>query len=157
MWDLWRKGSDAVEFKWYKNELSDYARSIREKVFCDEQGVLPEEDFDGSDRHSESVVLLIEEPPNSPKKPVATGRIIVGARGEATLGRIACVKEERGKGYGAVIVKELMRRCGEKGFDTVYVHSQTRAKGFYEKLGFKEYGDVYMEAGIAHINMVRGI
>lgn len=140
-----------MEFIWYKNELSDHARSIREEVFCSEQGVLPEEDFDGSDRHSESVVLLAEG------KPVATGRIIVGARGEATIGRIACIKTERSRGYGTAVVNELIRRCGEKGFDTVYVHSQTRAKGFYEKLGFKEYGDVYMEAGIAHINMMKEI
>lgn len=138
-----------MKFIWYKNELSDYARDIREKVFCNEQGVLLEEDFDGSDRHSESVVLLIGE------KPVATGRITVDKRGGATIGRIACLKEERGRGYGAAVVNELIRRCGEKGFDTVYVHSQTRAKGFYEKLGFTEYGDVYMEAGIAHINMTK--
>ncbi len=140
-----------MEYKWYKNQLPDDARSIREEVFVNEQGVLPEEDFDGSDRHCESLVLLHEG------IPVATGRITVGSRGEATIGRIACLKAERGKGYGALVVKELMRRCGEKGFDQVYVHSQIRAKGFYEKLGFAEYGDVYMEAGIAHINMKRDI
>lgn len=138
-----------MEFKWYKNELSPYARAIREEVFCKEQGVLPEEDFDGSDRHSESVVLLAGE------KAVATGRIVVGSRGEATIGRIAVLRSERDKGYGAAIVNELLRRCSEKGFDTVYVHSQIRAKGFYKKLGFKECSDVYMEAGIAHINMVK--
>lgn len=140
-----------MEFKWYKNELSPEARLIREEVFCKEQGVLPEEDFDGSDKHSESIVLIAHG------KPVATGRIIVGARGEATIGRIACFKEERGRGYGAYVVKELLRRCKEKGFDEVYVHSQIRAKEFYKKLGFREYGDVYMEAGIAHINMKREI
>ncbi len=140
-----------MEFSWYKNELSDNARLIRERVFCNEQGVLPEEDFDGSDRHSESVVLLKEG------VPVATGRITVGSRGEALLGRIACIAEERGKGCGALVVNELIRRCREKGFDEVFVHSQTRAKGFYKKLGFEEYGDVYMEAGIAHVNMKKSI
>ena len=140
-----------MEYKWYKNRLPENVRHIREEVFVKEQGVLPEEDFDGSDRHCESVVLTVEN------KGVATGRITIGSRGEALIGRIACLKEERGKGYGALVVKELIRRCKEKGFDRVYVHSQTRAKGFYKKLGFEEYGDVYMEAGIPHINMKKDI
>lgn len=136
-----------IEFKWFKNQLSDDAKYIRKRVFVDEQGVMPEEDFDGSDNYSESVVLYCDD------KPVVTGRIIIGGRGEALIGRVACLKEVRGTGLGRVLVNELLRRCSEKGFDTVYVHSQTRAQGFYQKLGFKAYGEIYMEADIAHINM----
>lgn len=136
-----------IEFKWYKNQISDDARSIRTIVFGEEQGVMPEEDFDGSDDHSESVVLYYDG------RAAATGRIIVGERGEAVIGRIACAKELRGTGLGRELVLELLRRCRQKGFDTVYVHSQTRARGFYEKLGFKTCGEIYMEANIAHINM----
>lgn len=136
-----------IEFKWFKNQLSDDAKYIRNTVFVDEQGVMPEEDFDGSDNYSESVVLYSE------CRPVATGRIIIGDRGEALIGRIACLKEVRGTGLGRMLVNELLRRCSEKGFDAVYVHAQTRAKGFYERLGFKAYGEIYMEADMAHINM----
>ncbi len=136
-----------IEYKWSKNQLTDDSKYIRTVVFCDEQGVMPEEDFDGSDNYSESVVLYDDN------KPVATGRIIVGSRGEAVIGRIACLKEVRGTGLGTAVVKQLLERCKEKGFDAVYVHSQTRARGFYEKLGFKPYGEIYMEANIPHINM----
>lgn len=136
-----------IEYRWYKNCLDKDARYIRETVFCNEQGVMLEEDFDGSDDHSEGVIMYIND------NPVATGRIIIGDRGEALIGRIACLKEYRGQGNGSLLVKELLRRCKEKGFDTVYVHSQIRARQFYEKLGFTGYGDIFMDANIPHINM----
>jgi predicted GNAT family N-acyltransferase len=35
------------------------------------------------------------------------------------------------------------------------VHAQVPVRGFYEKLGFAAYGEVYEEAGIPHISMER--
>lgn len=140
-----------IEFKWVKKDVSADGRYIRTVVFVDEQDVMPEEEFDGSDKYAENVVMYVEG------KAVATGRIIVGDRGECLIGRIACLKEYRGNGYGTVIMKELIRRCKEKGFDTVYLHSQSRARGFYEKLGFKAFGDMYMEANILHISMKKSL
>jgi predicted GNAT family N-acyltransferase len=43
-----------------------------------------------------------------------------------------------------------MLRDGHIGRISVY-----HAKGFYEKLGFIEIGDVYQEAGIDHVKMKR--
>lgn len=136
-----------IEFVWTKKGFSPDGKAIRMAVFVDEQDVMYEEDFDGSDRYAENVVMYVDN------IPVATGRIIVGDRGECLIGRVACLKEHRNKGYGSVIMKEIMRRCEEKGFDTVFVHAQTRVRAFYEKLGFKAFGDMYMEANILHINM----
>lgn len=136
-----------IEYKWYKNVVPKEAREIRNAVFIDEQGVMPEEEFDGSDDYSEGVVLYLDN------KAVATGRIIVGERGECLIGRVACLKECRGKGIGKVLMEELLRRCKEKGFDAVYVHAQTRVRGFYESLGFNAYGQIFMEADIPHVMM----
>lgn len=136
-----------IEYKWYKNVVPKEAREIRNAVFIDEQGVMPEEEFDGSDDYSEGVVLYLDN------KAVATGRIIVGERGECLIGRVACLKECRGKGIGKVLMEELLRRCKEKGFDAVYVHAQTKVRGFYESLGFNAYGQIFMEADIPHVMM----
>ena len=136
-----------IEFKWYKNVVPEDARQIRITVFVDEQDVMPEEEFDGSDDHTEGVVLYVDG------KAAATGRIIVGDRGECMIGRVACLKEYRGLGVGKALMVELLRRCKEKGFDAVYVHAQTRVRGFYESLGFKGYGEIFMEANISHISM----
>jgi predicted GNAT family N-acyltransferase len=41
------------------------------------------------------------------------------------------------------------------GGERQVVHAQLPVRGFYEKLGFTAYGDVYEEAGIPHISMER--
>ena len=39
------------------------------------------------------------------------------------------------------------------GADEIILHSQIQAEGFYEKLGFKRVGEVFLEEGIEHITM----
>jgi len=49
----------------------------------------------------------------------------------------------------------LIRRAYELGGTEQHIHSQTHARGFYEKLGFAATSGEYMEAGIPHVNMSR--
>lgn len=140
-----------IHYKWVKNSVCDDARKIRTVVFVEEQGVSPEEEYDGSDSFAECAVMYLDD------TPVATGRIILGEKGECMIGRVACLKEYRGKHYGYMLMQEILNKCSEKGFDEVYVHAQIRAEGFYEALGFRQYGEVYMEANIPHINMKKDL
>ena len=41
--------------------------------------------------------------------------------------------------------------------NTLKLHAQCRAKEFYEKLGYVEYGDVENEEGVPHIWMKKVI
>ena len=136
-----------IDLKWFKNQLPEDAYYVRQKVFIEEQEIMPEEELDEQDYHCEHLVVYGDN------KPVATGRLIIGDRGEILAGRVACLKECRGKGIGGILLKELLRRAEEKGFDEIYLHSQLSVRGFYENYGFKGYGDIYMEANIPHISM----
>ena len=133
--------------KWFDGfeDLKD-SFEIRREVFCKEQGISEELEFDGSD--SEAVIVVVYEDNN----PVATGRVI-RIENEMRLGRIAVKSEHRGKRYGDLVVRMLIRRCYDMGAEEQYVHAQVQAKGFYERLGFVPYGDEYMEDGILHISM----
>lgn len=73
---------------------------------------------------------------------------------EASLGRIIAVK--RGCGLGAKIVKEGIR-IAEDSFqaNAIRIEAQTYAKGFYEKLGFVQISEEFLDAGIPHIQMLR--
>ena len=42
----------------------------------------------------------------------------------------------------------------EAGVHTLDLGAQVSALGFYEKLGFKAEGDIFLDAGIEHRNMV---
>ena len=122
--------------------------AIRRAVFMEEQGVSEEDEMDGTD--AGAIHLLVCDG----GVPVATGRLLID--GDIyTLGRIAVIKERRGKGYGDFTVRLLIRRAYELGGNEQRLHSQSHAVGFYEKLGFVAETDEYMEAGIPHVGMVR--
>lgn len=137
-----------IHTKWFdgNGDLTD-AHYIRTVVFVDEQGISLEEEFDGTDACAIHLVAYEDG------APVATGRILK-ADGQLIIGRIATVKEHRKKGYGDLIVRMLIRKAFSMGEQTQHIHAQKAAQGFYEKLGFVAYGDVYDEAGIEHISMV---
>lgn len=121
---------------------------LRKEVFVKEQGVAEELDFDGSDKYAKSLLYLLDG------RPVATGRLIE-QDGDIYIGRVAVKKELRGKGLGAQLVNDLAAKAFEEGARRCCVHAQLHAKDFYAKLGFKPIGDVFVEADIEHIGMVK--
>lgn len=52
-----------------------------------------------------------------------------------------------------MIMQSLLDEAINMQFTEVWLSSQYQAKGFYEKLGFIEIGDIYEEANIDHIKM----
>lgn len=129
------------------NDLSD-AYQIREEVFVKEQNVPMELEKDELDPIAQHIVVYENN------IPLATGRLVI-QDGQYLLGRIAVLKEHRGKGLGDLVVRMLVRRAFDLGAKEVHLHAQTKVQKFYEKLGFTAYGDVYHEANIEHINMVK--
>jgi Acetyltransferase (GNAT) family. len=136
-----------MEIKWLNGteNLSD-SYYVRREVFIKEQCIDESLEWDEMDAQGEHIVIYIDG------KPVATGRLIV-VDGQYMLGRIAVLKEYRGRNLGRVLVENLMKRAFEKGAREIYIHAQTQVRKFYEKLGFEAYGDTYEEAGIEHISM----
>lgn len=137
-----------IRTKWINGDKDiDAAIHIRTEVFVKEQNVPPEIEIDGTDANAIHLIVYDEA------LPVATGRILK-IDDEYVLGRIAVLKEQRGRGYGDLVVRMLIRRAYEMGADKQIIHSQTHAASFYERLGFTRFGEEYAEAGIPHINMV---
>ena len=87
-------------------------------------------------------------------------RITVSKKG-VKIGRIAVLKEFRGNNYGFEIVSnaisEAKKVCAQTGAPfpetPIYINAQTYAIGFYNKLGFRETGDIFIEANIPHKKM----
>jgi len=136
-----------MEIKWLKGteDLSD-PYYVRREVFVKEQNIDKDLEWDGMDAEADHIVIYIDG------QPVATGRIIID-NGQYMLGRIAVLKEYRGRNLGRVLVENMMAKAFENGADEIHIHAQTRVRGFYEKLGFEAYGELYEEAGIEHISM----
>lgn len=71
------------------------------------------------------------------------------------FGRVAVINTARGKGYGKLLMKEVLRYCHEKYPGTIIKCSaQHYLLKFYQELGFIARGDIYMEEDIPHIEML---
>ena len=72
---------------------------------------------------------------------------------EASLGRVISVR--RRCGIGSLLVSEGIRAAREKlNADCIVIEAQTYARGLYEKQGFVQISDEFLEDGIPHIKML---
>lgn len=120
---------------------------IRDKVFIEEQKVDPIIEHDLYDYFAHHLIIKDND------IPVATGRLIIQDN-NLLIGRIAVIKEKRGNRLGDLVVRMLVDRGFKYGEDTIFVHAQTNSQVFYEKVGFKVFGETYIEAEIEHISMI---
>lgn len=127
------------------DSLSDDEVRIRTDVFVEEQGFVVE--FDDDDAISTHIVLYDGD------VPVAVCRIIPGEDGECHIGRIAVVREYRGRGIGSAVVTEAENVARSMGFRESLLSAQVRAKGFYETLGYEAFGDEYLDEYCPHVMM----
>lgn len=71
----------------------------------------------------------------------------------ASIGRVIAVK--RRCGLGSRIVAEGIRAAQEKfGAEEITIEAQTYARSLYEKAGFVQSSQEFLEDGIPHIQMV---
>lgn len=116
-------------------------REVRTRVFIEEQNVPPEEEWDGIDDQCIHVLAVDAE-----ERPIGTGRLLPDGK----IGRMAVLKEWRGKGVGGAILRMLMEEARAQGFREVKLAAQLHALPFYEQFGFEAFGAEFMDAGIPH-------
>jgi len=68
--------------------------------------------------------------------------------------RMAVLKPWRGRGVGRALLRELLAEAQRRGLSQVYLAAQTQAIGFYQQHGFQMNGDVFLDAGIPHQNLI---
>jgi predicted GNAT family N-acyltransferase len=122
------------------------ALDLRERVFCEEQGVSMESDRDGRDHEATHIVAVDDG------RVIGTCRLLFRA-GVARLGRLAVEPHRRGDGVGAAILREADRVARAAGADAISLHAQTYAKGIYLRDGYLERGPTFVEEGIEHVSM----
>lgn len=147
--DPTQKHTLAYTVKTYEHGLPEAARQIRLTVFCDEQGYLPQQEFDEADGTALHVVLYDGE------TAVATGRILQESDRVFYLGRIAVQKPWRGRQAGRFLMETLMELARRRGAGTFRLGAQVQARGFYEKLGFQVVGEEYPDGHVPHVPMER--
>lgn len=134
----------------FRVEPADYTvdfkdlRSVREPVFVVEQQVPLELEWDALDPQCRHVLARDAE-----HRPIGTGRLTP----EHKIGRMAVLREWRGKGVGEALLMALIEQARSDDLREVSLNAQVDAIGFYEKFGFVPYGERFEEAGIQHLAM----
>jgi len=138
-----------------KIELYDWpaaraeAQRIRFTVFVEEQRVPPELEMDEHD--PQCIHALAYWTDAADGRAIGTGRLLP----DGHIGRMAVLKEWRGRGAGRALLRALVEAARRRGDREVALNAQVQALGFYRAEGFEPEGPVYQEAGIDHQVMRR--
>jgi len=126
-----------VDWDRYSETLS----SLRHTVFVEEQGVPIELELDGEDASAWHAAAFSDD-----GRLIGTGRML----GSGKIGRMAVSQSMRGQGIGRGLLDALVAEARRLKFEEVSLGAQLPAVSFYERAGFKAYGDVFLDAGIDH-------
>ncbi len=76
---------------------------------------------------------------------------------EIRLMQVAVDTVHQGEGVGRALVEYAIKRAKEAGYSTIIMHAMLSVVAFYEKLGFKQEGDLFEDQGITFAKMVKKI
>ncbi len=120
---------------------------LRAEVFIIEQNCIYP-DIDDKDKHSLHVFLKEQD------EIVAYLRVIEKGISfdEVSIGRV--IAKYRRQGLGTLVLKAGIQAAKEiYQAEKIIIEAQTYAKAFYEKQGFIQTSDEFLEDGIPHIQM----
>ena len=129
-------------------DLSD-AYAVRIEVFCDEQGYRLEQELDELDRRPATWHLVLYDG----GYPAAAGRLYPKGDGVMGLGRLRFRNTSPGAALGAGWVRNRAGKAAELGASVSQLDAQTRARGFYEKQGYRVCGEEHMDGHVPHVMM----
>lgn len=122
---------------------------LRSEVFVVEQKCIYL-DPDGLDEHAIHLLGMDEN------ELAAYLRVYPSTKTKTSLmfGRVVTAESARGKGYGKLLMDEMMKYC-KKNYPEKIIEcsAQLYLQSFYESFGLKATGHPYEEDGILHIHM----
>ncbi len=127
--------------------LESGGSAVRTQVFIEEQGF--EQEYDEIDKTAQHIQVFDGD------RVIGAGRLFPEEDGVWHIGRIAVLPEYRKMHIGALIMEALEQRARECGGRQTILSAQCRAAGFYEKCGYAQQGDIYLDEGCPHILMTK--
>jgi predicted GNAT family N-acyltransferase len=124
------------------------AFALRERVFCDEQGVPREEEIDVRDEDALHLVTLAPDG----QQVIGTLRLLLDGE-VAKVGRVAVAREWRRRGIALRMLALALAAARARGCEQVRLAAQLEAVALYERAGFAVESDLFEEAGIQHVWM----
>lgn len=128
---------------------------LRSAVFVVEQNCVFQ-DIDGLDARAVHLMGETLDAAGAPCLLAYTRLLPAGAAfAEASIGRVATSHAARGTGLGHVLMRESIAALHRQwGPQPIRIGAQAHLQTYYRQTGFEPQGDLYLEDGIEHIEMV---
>ncbi len=138
------------------NNMSALERclKIRDKVFTCEKGVPKEIEVDEYDSLNEKCNHFLIEYKGAD---IGTIRGLYTSKTTIKIQRFCLLKEYRGLGLGKAVIAHIENYYKNIGVVKIEMDAKYNVAGFYEKCGYKIISDVFIEANIEHIKMMKEI
>lgn len=129
----------------YVRAYSYYLRTI---VFVQEQHISPELEFDELDTDHRHYFITITN-----DEPVGTARYQFKEPGILQPDRLCVHPDYRRQGIGQQLLIELEKQALKDGCHTSLLSAEVTALPFYEKSGYHQVSDTYLEDGLPCVQM----
>ena len=139
------------QFKFQKVKSLDQmelCHTIRKKVFCEEQKISENIEFDNLDDMCEHFLVFNNQ------IAIATARVRKKEDYVYKIERVAVLISYRKLKVGTLLIKQIIdqyQKIDKK--NSIILHSQISVENFYKNLNFISYGKEFNEDGILHIAM----
>ena len=129
------------------------AVEIRKKVFIEEQGIDPVDEFD----ENENLFTYYVGYENNQPVVTARSRKIADDNDTWVVQRVATIENQRRRQLGQQLFSAIEKRAQQKQISKIRLHAQESAEPFYFVLGYQRVSGPEMEAGIKHYWMEKNI
>ena len=135
------------------HEEKNLAFELRKEIFVKEQNVPIDLELDDKDNLETTVhVGLFDN-----KILIGVARILDIDTDHIHIGRVAIVKNYRGRGLGKNIIlgcHDIIKKLSALDIIVCELSAQIHAENFYKKLGYERVNnEIYLDAGIEHVDM----
>lgn len=128
------------------------ALRIRAEVFMKEQGVPRDIEVDQNEPYCIHFVYYDET-----GTALGTCRLLPLDKKTVKLQRMAVLKPYRKQHIGLSLLQEAQNFAKAQGFTRMLLGAQLSAVGFYEKLGYKAFGEIFLDADMPHTMMEKDL
>ena len=136
------------------------AFAVRRTVFVEEQGVDEEIEYDEHDETATHFVAYDGDgggDGDDEIEPIGAARLREYEDGVGKVERVAVLASRREDGVGRAVMDAVEEAARAQDLESLVLHSQTRAAGFYRRLGYERRGEEFEEAGIPHVEMRKSL
>lgn len=141
-------------YKAKNEEILKRCLKIRDSVFIVEKGVPKEIEVDQYDSLNERCAHFMVRYQNTD---AGTVRCLNISEDTLKIQRFCILKEYRNSGLGREVLGYIENEYKKQGFATVEMDAKYEVYGFYEKCGYRKVSDVFMEANVQHVKMMKNI